>query len=147
MIFAVKKFNQYLYGRSKFTILTDHKPLLGLFQFDKPIPSMGSGRIQRWTLLLAGYNCVLEYRKVSHNGNADGLSRLPLPDTVENVPVPTEMIRLLQVIDQTPVHSKQICEWTRTDSVLSQVYSYVQNGFPSKCQDLALTPYLSRKSE
>ena len=46
MVFAVTRFHKYLYGRS-FTLQTDHKPLLGLFHEDRPIPPMASGRIQR----------------------------------------------------------------------------------------------------
>ena len=37
MIFGVKKFHQYVYGR-KFEISTDHKPLLGLFSEERAIP-------------------------------------------------------------------------------------------------------------
>ena len=36
VIFGLKKFYQYMYGQ-KFKILTDHKPLLGLFKADKGV--------------------------------------------------------------------------------------------------------------
>ncbi|CAC5384235.1 unnamed protein product [Mytilus coruscus] len=44
--FGIKKFHQYLYGHPV-TIITDHKPLIGLFREDKPIPTMAASRIQR----------------------------------------------------------------------------------------------------
>ncbi|XP_057305344.1 uncharacterized protein LOC130642272 [Hydractinia symbiolongicarpus] len=44
VVFAVQKFHQYLYGR-KFTIFTDHKPLLGLIGADKAVPSLAASRI------------------------------------------------------------------------------------------------------
>ena len=81
LVFAVKKFHQYLYGQ-KLKIYTDHKPLLGLFKADKGIPVMSSPRIQRWALLLAAYDYELIYREGTKNGNAYGLSRLPLKETV-----------------------------------------------------------------
>ena len=34
LVFAVKKFHHYLYGH-RFHMVTDHKPLLGLFGEDK----------------------------------------------------------------------------------------------------------------
>ena len=37
--------------------------------------------VQRWIEFLTAYNYTLEYRKGSANGNADFLSRLPLPAT------------------------------------------------------------------
>ena len=49
VVFGVKKFHMYLYGRDSL-ITTDHKPLLGLFKEDKPTPVLASSRIQRWSL-------------------------------------------------------------------------------------------------
>ena len=43
IIFAVKKFHQYIYGQFV-TIQTDHKPLLGLLAEHKGIPSMAAAR-------------------------------------------------------------------------------------------------------
>ena len=74
---AVKKFHQYLYGRT-FSLVTDHKPLLGLLSELEPIPSMCAARIQRWALLLSSYNYELIFRKGTLNGNADCMSRLPV---------------------------------------------------------------------
>ena len=44
LVFALKKFHHYLWGH-KFSLITDHKPLLGLFNPNKPIPEMASDRI------------------------------------------------------------------------------------------------------
>ncbi|KAK3700097.1 hypothetical protein QZH41_015051 [Actinostola sp. cb2023] len=69
VVFAVKKFHQFLYGRH-FKIYTDHKPLLGLLSSDKAIPPMASGRVQRWVLTLSAYEYDLVYRPGRENGNA-----------------------------------------------------------------------------
>ena len=46
-----KRFHLYLYGR-KFELVTDHKPLLTLFNEKKTVPVQASGRIQHWALTL-----------------------------------------------------------------------------------------------
>ena len=48
MVFALRKFHYYLWGQANFTLVTDHKPLLGIFSPNKGIPSQASGRIQCW---------------------------------------------------------------------------------------------------
>ena len=46
LIFGVKKFHQYLYGR-KFQLVTDHKPLTAILGPKKGIPSLAAARLQR----------------------------------------------------------------------------------------------------
>ena len=55
IVFGVKKFHQYLFGRH-FTITSDHKPLQHLFKETSPTPPLASARIQRWAQLLGGYD-------------------------------------------------------------------------------------------
>ena len=86
-----KKFHHYLYGH-KFTMVTDHKPLLGLFAEDKGFPDRSAARILRWALLLSAYNYKLEYRPGESHCNADGLNRLPLETKSEDVSRPGALI-------------------------------------------------------
>ena len=53
LIFAVKKFHKILFGR-RFTLLTDHEPLLSIFGSKKGIPVYSAGRLQRWASILLG---------------------------------------------------------------------------------------------
>ena len=85
IVFGIKKFHQFLYGR-KFVILSDHKPLQGLFNETKGIPLLASARIQRWALTLSAYDYTIQHKKGAENCNADMLSRLPLPETPVQVP-------------------------------------------------------------
>ena len=70
IVYAVKKFHQYLFGRH-FFLYTDHKPLLGLLSELKGIPSMAAARIQCWPILLSAYNCTLKYHSGIENSNVD----------------------------------------------------------------------------
>ena len=45
IIFGVRKFHQFLYGRT-FTLLTDHKPLLTIFWDKKGIPTVVASKLQ-----------------------------------------------------------------------------------------------------
>ena len=57
-VFGVKRFHAYLIGRH-FSLVTDHRPLLALFNEQRVIPSHSSARIQRWALTLAAYEYTL----------------------------------------------------------------------------------------
>ena len=73
IMWALEHFHLYLYG-SEFTIVTDHKPLLGIFNSHKPT----SARMDRWKLRLMPCNCHLVYRPGKDAENpADFMSRHP----------------------------------------------------------------------
>ena len=76
LIFGVKKFHQYLYGRA-FTLQTDHKPLMTILGPKTAIPMLAAAHMQRWALILSAYQYNIEYRKSNDNANADAMSRLP----------------------------------------------------------------------
>ncbi|CAC5387447.1 unnamed protein product [Mytilus coruscus] len=145
VIFALKKFHQYLFDR-KFTIYTDHKPLIGLFNENKCIPPMAAARIQRWALTLSAYEYKIVYKEGKKNSNADALSRLPL-NREGKTEVPAEMIMLMDHMDSTPVTAQQIKAWTRKDPILGQITNYVLKGWPNYRDNDEMKPYFSRKTE
>ena len=141
VVFAVKKFHQFMYGRH-FKIYTDHKPLLGLLHPEKATPLMASIRMQRWAWTLLAYEYELLYRPGNENGNADGLSRLPVLDVPGSTPVPGNIVHLLETINTSQEDATIIKLWF---PVLSQVLQFVLQGWPSEVEEEALKPYFIRR--
>ena len=80
VVWGVEHFHLYVYG-STFTVITDHKPLLGIFKTQNP----ATPRMDRWKLRLMSYDCQLFYRP-GHDNPADFMSRHPNTSTTdENV--------------------------------------------------------------
>lgn len=120
IIFGVKKFHPYLFG-CRFTLLTDHRPLTSIFGPQTGIPSLPVNRMQRWALFLLAHQYDIKYRRSKQHSNADGLSRLPLPDTP---PVCGQAdIFYFKEVQSAPVTAAQVKRFTRTDPVLSEVFT------------------------
>ena len=102
-----------------FTLITDHKPLLTLINAYRANPTHTSNRIQRWALILSMYEYSISFKSTATHGNADALSRLPLPETSKDPPVPAETVLLLEQLSESPISVKQIKLWTRRDPILS----------------------------
>jgi len=145
IIFGVKHFHQYLYGR-KFVILSDHKPLQYLLGETRGVPAMASARIQRWALTLSAYHYEIRHKPGADHSNADGLSRLPVSSDVAAVPIPGDVLLVFQTLQSTPVKAEQIRQWTDTDPVLSRVRRNVLSGWVDS-DDPELQPYQSRAAE
>ena len=77
IIFCVTHFRPYL-NRRKFTLVTDHKPLVW-YQNSKDHCS----RVSRWRLKLAEYDFDVLYKAGKMNVNADALLRNPIDDNKE----------------------------------------------------------------
>ena len=60
LVFGVKKFHQYLYGRC-FVLITDHKPLTAIMGPKRGVPPLAAARKQRWALLLSAYDYDIVY--------------------------------------------------------------------------------------
>lgn len=78
IVWACKYFRPYLFG-NKFTLYTDHQPLIYIFNMKDP-----SSRLVRWRLKLEEYDYNIQYRKGSQNVVADGLSRIKIDSTELN---------------------------------------------------------------
>ncbi|XP_026288932.1 uncharacterized protein LOC113213921 [Frankliniella occidentalis] len=143
IIFGVSKFHQYVFGRS-FQILTDHKPLLPLLGAEAQIPEHLSPRMIRWALKLSAYDYVLLHRPGSKMGNADYLSRCPLPcEDAEMEPVG---IFLLEARSWSPIGAKDIANATSADPLLKQVTHWVKFGWPQSVPEEA-KPYYQKRDE
>ena len=84
---------------------------------------MASARIQRWALTLASYEYRIKYKSGQANSNADALSRLPLPATFSEVPVPSELVLLMEHVSSGPLTAAQVKAMTQWDPILSRVHS------------------------
>lgn len=131
IIFAVKKFHKFIYGR-KFSLITDHQPLQFIFDPLKKIPVTANARLQRWALLLSGYQYDIKYRKGTLLGNADALSRLPLPVETKV----TDSINSFNFTSDMPLDFKDIAKSTQSDNLLCKVYDFVMSGWPNHMRGL-----------
>ncbi|XP_053699347.1 uncharacterized protein K02A2.6-like [Sabethes cyaneus] len=143
LVFSVTKFHRMLLGR-KFTLQTDHQPLLRIFGLKKGIPVHTANRLQRWALTLMCYNFDIEYVSTTQFGYVDVLSRLidsnVKPDedfiiasiqTEDDVEVP-----LQEAISTLPVTFKSVRSATLQCQVLQQVVQHIHLGWPSKLDSI-----------
>ncbi|XP_060782844.1 uncharacterized protein K02A2.6 [Neoarius graeffei] len=117
LVWGVKKFNQYLYGK-RFTLITDHQPLVAIFNPRKSIPAMTAARLQRWALFLGGHDCVIEYKGTLQHAHVENL----------------------------PVTSAQIKQETSRDPTMAKVFELTVKGWPAK-NTVGLPEYFSRREQ
>jgi len=94
IVWRCKYFKEYLLGRS-FSILTDHRPLVWIFNVKDP-----TMRLFRWRLLLNEYDYCIVYKRGSSNTNVDALSRIHVAETM---PTEQEKLYIFQDVHMKPV--------------------------------------------
>ena len=92
------------------------------------------------------YDYAIAFKSSKAHSNADALSRLPLPDKPEEVPILAELILLVERLLAAPVKAHEIRNWTRKDPLLSQVVQFILYGW-TQMVDPQLIPYWSRRLE
>lgn len=100
IIYCTKHFRPYLYGR-KFTLITDHRPLVWLQSIKDP-----SSRLIRWRLQLIEYDYKITYKPGRINSNADALSRNP-PVSINHVETPDSDLDEAETDDNTDTSSDE----------------------------------------
>ena len=145
LVWGIRKFNHYLYGR-RFTLVTDHQPLTAIFHPEKGIPAMTAARMQRYALQLAAHDYEIKYRTSAKHGNADGLSRVPLP-TGKTVQESDAMdVFYMNHMDVLPITASVIQNECSKDPILSKVLERTQHGWP-QVSPVGLEPFFSKRHE
>ena len=146
IFWGVKKFHCYFYER-KFTLVTNHQPLLTIFGLKKGIHATTAARLQRYALFLQGHDYEIEYKNSKSYASAEVLSRLPCPQEKELPDSDPVEIYNLSLIDSLPVSANDIKRETRRDHITSKVLDFTLNGWTEKPQNERLKPYYTRRNE
>lgn len=144
LIFAVKHFHRYIFGK-KFTLVTDHKPLLAIFGSKKGIAVHAANRIQRWQLILHAYQFDIKYTSTTDFGYVDVLSRLikDRPPEDEYIIACTKfeeqsISELDDSIRRFPITHQQIVNAMAHSEEMALLKYYIANGWPTSPE---LIPY------
>ncbi|XP_052003949.1 uncharacterized protein K02A2.6-like [Xyrauchen texanus] len=110
---------------------------------------MAAALIQRWAIILSAYDYHIIYRRSEEQGNADGLSRVPLPETTDaGTETMTAYLHALicEHLEDVPLSAKQISKMTRKDTELSKFHRYIMEGWPKEVSE-GMKVYFKKKEE
>ncbi|GFW38676.1 uncharacterized protein K02A2.6 [Trichonephila clavipes] len=116
-----------LFQGRRFTLITDHKPLIAIFGSKRGLPVLAATRLLHYALILQSFEFDIIFRKTIEHGNADFLSRLP--KTSEELEV-TDDITIFQMsqIEALPVTSKELRQETSKDIELGPLLRALREG-------------------
>ncbi|XP_039763948.1 uncharacterized protein K02A2.6-like [Pararge aegeria] len=149
IVFGVKYFHQYLYGRQEpFILKTDHRPLLSIFGKEKGISVTAALRLQRYAVTLSAYNYIVQYVDGKNNQIADFFSRAPLSVQYDDGEGDDcSKYFLFFESNAEPVLFNDIRRATAADSVLKTVMKYMDKGWPKKIKCKSILPYFQCKTD
>ena len=135
VLWATERLHQYLYGRP-FTVRTDHQDLRQLL-----LKGFEGGsarcRVIRWATKLMQYNFAVQYIPGKENRVADALSRVPLNSHDSHIELFS--VSLDNSSTSAPVTLEEIRSETRADDELQTLIATVQNGWPSRINQIPQT--------
>lgn len=88
----------------------------------------------------------IQFKPGHENANADMLSRLPLSESPKLVPIPGELVLLLETLQSSPISASLVRRWTDRDCILSVVRELLLKGW-SQCDSPDFVPYQRRHTE
>lgn len=144
IIFGVKHFHQYLYGRSEpFILKTDHRPLVSIFNNKTGISITTALRLQRYAIILSAYNYTVQYISSDNNLVADYFSRAPVADTACKGDSEYDAYLSLNFLDVTDpaVLLMDLKKATCSDKIIQTVIKYTNVGWPRKIVCESIRPF------
>jgi len=135
IVWGVQRFFYYLYAR-KFTLLTDHKPLLYIFGPTKTVSKLCISRLNHYTEFLNNFVYDIRYKNTAEHANADALSRLISPvarKSREESEVYKFALTIKQIItdeQEFPVSAAEIAAATLKDASLAPLLPFLKLGKP-----------------
>ena len=146
IVYAIQKFHKFVWGRH-FKLYTDHKPLLKILGPHSEVSQTTLSRLQRWSVLLGGYDYEIAFKTSAENANADCLSRLPLGGIRKNE-LDCDIYAIQEeTVRECPVSAAQIRQQTAREPVLSRVLGYTMYGWPEQCDSESILPYFRKRYE
>jgi RNase H-like domain found in reverse transcriptase len=150
ILFAARKFDQYICGKSDVIVETDHSPLIQIFS--KPI-SQSPKRIQSMILCLQRYNLKLRYKKGMEMLLADTLSRAPSQSNqessrtcevykIQEIEETCKAIIEVQITNGLRIRKTQIekiKDETKKDEIAHKLMTTIQRGWPKDKTKLETT--------
>ncbi len=94
---------------------------------------------------MSAYSYTKTYKPGKDHGNTDSLSWLPIPDAPSVVPLPGEVVLLMEALQNAQVSAQQIKLWTDRDPKSGTSCCKVDGWLTEKDPDLR--PYQTRKDE
>ena len=139
IVFGLKKFHTYVYGRNDVTIETDHLPLVRIFE--KPLHQVPL-RLQKMRMAVQQYDFKIVGKSGKDIPVADALSRAYLPATearllsdVNHANIFAVEVRGLTAFSEKKQEEVQMK--TKADPVLQELIKIMRSGWPNNRQDVA----------
>jgi hypothetical protein len=141
--YAAEKFEYFIYGK-RTVVHSDHRPLQSIFE--KPI-SATTPRLQRMLIRLVRFELDVKYKAGKTMYAADALSRayLPFTPSVRDIEMACDIdVTIHSLLYELPASNARLDEirqQTASCPELSQLRSYLLNGFPDKSPSWEITAY------
>ncbi|XP_055306782.1 uncharacterized protein K02A2.6-like, partial [Sitodiplosis mosellana] len=105
---------------------SSEQPLLTIFGENHGLPLMAAARVQRWALILSGFNYQIKYVKGVDN-EADNWSRIPQLSYIYEC-YDANYVNMIEKDNALRINFKNISVKTRRDPILGKLVQAIENG-------------------
>lgn len=112
---------------NEFTLVTDHRSLVQIFNPEKSLSICSALRMQHYILFLRAFKYKIRYRQFKAHGNADCLSRLSISEKSDHGFDIADTFEI-EVIENLPITMPKLIKETNDDPELQRIKSAILSG-------------------